>query len=124
MKINGTIKKILSPISGTSARGEWIKQEVIITYGQEYPKDACVSFWGDSAHAIAMHPVGSGIEVEVNIESREHNDRWFTEVRAWRFAVDSDNTQPSNLDAEYPSATGNERPSASKTEEDDSDLPF
>ena len=34
--------------------------------------------------------LGETIRVSINIESREYNGRWYTDVRAWRIQKESD----------------------------------
>ncbi len=84
MNIEGTIETLASPISGSSARGSWTKQDVILQLPGEFNKRLCVTFWGDKISELSSYKAGDKVDVSVNIESREYNGRWFTEVRAWR----------------------------------------
>ncbi len=84
MEFEGVVYKVLEPVKGTSARGEWTKQEVVFELPGEFSRKVCVSFWGDKAQDAASLKKGETVSVSVNIESREYNGRWFTEVRAWR----------------------------------------
>lgn len=84
MEIEGVVIQCLPPVKGTSARGEWTKQEVILEQPGEFGRKVCVSFWGDKALDAASLREGDKVSVSVNIESREHNGRWYTEVRAWK----------------------------------------
>lgn len=84
MEIEGIVQNVLPPVKGTSARGEWTKQEVILEQPGEFNRKVCVSFWGDKALDAAALKPGEKISVSVNVESREHNGRWYTEIRAWK----------------------------------------
>lgn len=84
MEIEAVVVKVLPPVKGTSARGEWTKQEVILEQPGEFGRKVCVSFWGDKALDAANLKEGEKVSVSVNIESREFNGRWYTEVRAWK----------------------------------------
>lgn len=84
MEFEGVVYKVLPAIKGTSARGEWTKQDVIFELPGEFSRKVCVSFWGDKAQEGAMLKEGEKINVSTNVESKEYNGRWFTEVRAWR----------------------------------------
>lgn len=86
MNIEGTIEIIAQPVSGSSARGSWTKQDMILMMPGEFNKKLCVTFWGDKVQELAPFKVGDKVLASVNIESREYNGRWFTEVRAWRLA--------------------------------------
>jgi hypothetical protein len=47
MEITGKIIQVLPLQSGTSARGEWKKQEFILETEEQYPRKVCISCWGD-----------------------------------------------------------------------------
>ncbi len=86
MEVEGIITNILPPVTGTSARGQWSRQDVIIEQPSEFNKKLCVSFWGDKANELSKFSIGTKVSVGINIESREYNGRWYTEVRAWKIA--------------------------------------
>lgn len=86
MEFEGTVFAIMQLVSGTSARGEWKRQEVIFEQKGEYSRKICVNFWGDRTADVARLKVGDVASISANVESREYNGRWFTEVRAWRIA--------------------------------------
>lgn len=86
MDLELTVNMLLPVVKGQSARGEWTKQEVIFEIPGEYSRKLCVGFWNDRAvDAAALRP-GDRVALSVNIESREYNGRWYTEVRAWRMS--------------------------------------
>ena len=84
MDINGLVYKILPVQSGTSARGEWQKREIIIEQPDEFNRKVCVTFFGDKAAEAASLREGDKVSISINIESREYNGRWYTNVNAWR----------------------------------------
>ena len=61
MEFEGTVYKILPVTKGTSARGEWQRQDVVFEMNE-----------------------GEVVAVSANVESREYNGRWYTDIRAWR----------------------------------------
>lgn len=71
--------------SGTSARGEWQRQEVIFDMQtqSQYPRKICVTFF-NKPDEVARLREGAAYTVSIDIESREYNGRWYTDVRAWR----------------------------------------
>lgn len=87
MEIKGVVHKVLEPVSGESARGPWMKQDVVVEQPGEYPKMVCLTFWGDRAEEAGRLQEGQMIEASINVESREYEGRWYTDVRAWRFQV-------------------------------------
>ena len=86
MEFDGSVFKVLPVVKGTSARGEWVKQDVVFELPGEFSRKACVSFWGDKAEDAAKLREGEELNISVNIESREFNSRWFTELRAWKIS--------------------------------------
>lgn len=84
MDFVGVVYRVLPIQSGTSARGQWQKQEVVFELPDEFSRKVCVTFFGDRVSDAASLQVGEKVNVSVNIESREYNGRWYTDVRAWR----------------------------------------
>ena len=84
MEINGLVYKILPVQSGTSARGEWQKREIIVEMPDDFNRKVCVTFFGDKAADAANLREGDKVSISINIESREYNGRWYTNVNAWR----------------------------------------
>ena len=68
---------------GTSARGDWQRQEVIFELPQEFSRKICVIFFNKESEVARLRE-GMTCTVSVNIESREFNGKWYTDVRAWR----------------------------------------
>lgn len=83
MEFEGKVLQILPATSGTSARGNWQRQEAIFEMTQEFSRKVCVVFF-NKPDDVAKLRVGESYLVSVNIESREYNGRWYTDVRAWR----------------------------------------
>ncbi len=84
LDVDGTLTKVLKEVTGEGRNGTWIKQEFVVETHDQYPKKICFSLWGDKASLIKQYSVGEKIKVSFNAESREYNDKWFTELRAWR----------------------------------------
>ena len=83
MELTGKIVKILPLVTGQGKNGDWRKQEVIIETPGQYPKQVCFSIWGDKIDDFKIRE-GEELKVMIDIQSREHNSRWYTEVRAWK----------------------------------------
>lgn len=83
MEITGKIIEILPTQSGSSARGEWKRQDFIIETQEQYPKKVCIENFNDKVD-LGMFSVGATVTVGINIESREYNGRWYTGVKAWK----------------------------------------
>lgn len=87
MEIQGKLIKKLDRQTGQGKNGTWVKQEFVIETLEQYPRKVCISLWGDKVKDIETIQVGEQIKVSINIESREFNGRWYTDVRAWRIEL-------------------------------------
>ena len=83
MELTGKIINVLPEKSGTSARGPWRKQEYVIEIPGDYPKQVCFMVWGDKIDQFKVTE-GESLTVHFDLESREYNGRWYTDVKAWR----------------------------------------
>lgn len=82
MNISGKVVQILPIQTGTSKAGNpWQKQEFILEQGGQYPRKVCISLFGDNV--VKTPQVGQDVMVSVDIDSREFNGRWYTEIKAW-----------------------------------------
>ena len=141
MKLQIECKVIaLNPVcSGISKQGnQWYKQEFIVETMDQYPRKVCVQVMGDKidkfAHLIQQNNV---LEIDFDVESREYNGRWFTNVTAYEMRKlgsvvlpsESPFAQPNDMDKQannyfdnYPES----RTSALNPEnnQQDGDLPF
>jgi hypothetical protein len=69
--------------TGMGKNGEWKKQSIIVETDGQYPKKICVTVWGDKINPAQMQP-GAMLTIDFDIESREFNGRWYTDVKAWK----------------------------------------
>jgi hypothetical protein len=122
MEIDGKIIEILPVQSGEGRNGTWKKQDFIIETQGQYPKKVCISLWGDKIDNSVLQP-GAEIKASINIESREFNGRWYTDVKAWKLEALSaqNNTTPSPGD--FPPPPPEEDASFGASSPSD-DLPF
>lgn len=85
MEVMGKIFKVMPEQSGTSARGTWMKQEFVIETEEQFPRKVCFSMWGeDKCAGLKQLALGDKVIVSFNAESREYNDRWYTDLRCWK----------------------------------------
>ena len=83
LELTGKIIAVLPEKSGTSSRGPWRKQEYVIEIPGDYPKQVCFMVWGDKIDQFNVAE-GESLTVHFDLESREYNGRWYTDVKAWR----------------------------------------
>lgn len=88
MEITGKIIELLPLQEGQGKNGPWKKQEFIIETDGQYPKTVCIAAWGDKVDEFNIQ---EGVEttVSINVESREYNGKWYTDVKAWKMESSS-----------------------------------
>ena len=86
LELECNLVRKLEPVSGTSARGPWSKQEFIVQYQDgNFPNQVVLNVWGeDKVKDLERFNAGDSVKVSFNLSSREFKERWYTDVRAWR----------------------------------------
>jgi len=120
VEITGKIIEILPEKSGQSVNGEWRKQEFILETETSYPKKICFVVWGDKIEQFNLKK-GESVEVSVDLESREYNGRWYTDVKAWKVSKDQVSVSNEETNKEFDHY---EPEKESKLSLDDGDIPF
>lgn len=88
MEIIGKFVKTLPEQRGTSQRGDWVRGGFVIETEEQYPKQLAFSLWGEDKVAIVRTmTIGTQLKVFFSPESREFNDKWFTDLRCFRIDV-------------------------------------
>nr|WP_314758855.1 DUF3127 domain-containing protein [uncultured Porphyromonas sp.] len=83
LAISGVVLSILPLQTGTSKAGnQWQKQDFILETQGKYPRKVCICLFGDNVEKFTLK-VGQSVTASIDIESREFNGRWYTDVRAW-----------------------------------------
>ena len=108
MDINGKIIQKLELQSGTSKAGNaWKKQEYVLETLDSYPRKVKFDFFGDRADQYPLE-VGDIITLSYDIESREFNGRWYTDIRGFKAMKEDPNMAAAP--APYPPAAGEPAP--------------
>lgn len=85
LELVGKLVKILPEVTGQGKNGPWNKQEFVLeTLDTQYPKKVCMTAWGDKAGDLKQFADGDMVKATFSPESREYNERWYTELRAYR----------------------------------------
>ncbi|MBR6878237.1 MAG: DUF3127 domain-containing protein [Bacteroidales bacterium] len=85
MEIIGKVVRLGGLTEGTSTRGPWRKQDLIIETDEQYPKTICLTCWTNQVDEIQNMVPGQMIKAQIDISSREFNGKWYTDIRVWRF---------------------------------------
>ena len=119
MEINGKIIELLPEQSGESSNGAWRKQQYILETDDQYPKKICFMVWSDKIDELAIKQ-GENLTASIDIESREYNGRWYTDVKAWKVTRASDSVD--NIPFTEPEDFNNTQPEEPPLLDDD--IPF
>ena len=85
MESTGKLIQLLPEVQGESARGPWVRGGFVIETGDDYPRKVAFTAFGEERVAMVKNvPMGSMVQVTFNAESREFNDRWYTDLRCSR----------------------------------------
>lgn len=111
MELNGKVIQALVEQSGNSRNGTWRKRDYLIETGGNYPKKVCVTVWGDKIEQFDLK-VGEQISAGIEIESREFNGKWYTDVKVWKVSkggsAGKDSTVPQPDVTTFPDESGDD----------------
>lgn len=92
MELEGTIVLDLGKVEGVSKAGKpWKKREYVLETPGMYPRKVKFHVFGDRADMLNFN-IGQAYVLSVDVESREFNGRWYTDVSAFA-ARPADGTQ-------------------------------
>jgi len=124
MELTGTVIALLPEVSGQGKNGTWRKQEFILEIPSQYPKKVCISLWGDKIEQAGLQ-VNDAVTASIDVESREYNSRWYTEIKAWKVDKAGSTGGGGNSSSQASNSGNSPLPSVTTFSEDESDdLPF
>ena len=138
MDFEGKVIQFLGETSGTSKAGNpWKKKEWVVETFGPYPRKVKVQCFGDRADSMNLEP-GKDYKLSVDLESREFNGRWYTDVSVFRVeeshgqqsfggqnsAIQGGYQQPQPPYGNQGSFNTGSQSFTASVEESDEDLPF
>lgn len=81
-KIKGRLKLVEKPQRGNNGKKAWAKVGFVIEEEGTYPKLIYMVAWDNLANEITTWNIGDMVELNINIESREFNGKWYNNVTA------------------------------------------
>lgn len=132
MDITGKLIKILPEVRGESQRGPWVKGGFVIETEDTYPRQVAFTLFGEDRLAMVNALVmNTPVVVTFSPESREYNERWYTDLRCIRVvpftgSATPASTAPAMAQAPAPAAApaAPAAPFASAPADSEDDLPF
>ncbi|MBR2262390.1 MAG: DUF3127 domain-containing protein [Paludibacteraceae bacterium] len=135
MDVTGKIIVVCPLQQGESAKGPWKSQDYVIEYyepGSQYSRKMVFNVFGENIDKFAIQE-GQEYTVSVDIDAREWNGRWFSNIRAWRVMSPQNTTaqapQQAPIDAPISAMPNNMKTpdpfdATSQPSDASSDLPF
>lgn len=127
MQITGKCIAVLPVQSGSSAKGGWKKQQFVIETDGEYAKKICFELFGDKVDKMPPK-LGDNLTVHFNMESREYQGKWYSQINAWKLEGFTGNLGPkqgaaASGDSSWDELSSSSSGSNSSSNQDD-ELPF
>ena len=122
MDIKGVVKAVLPLQSGTSAKGEWKRQTVVVEF-KDGDYTSCVALDNvKKADDFGKLNIGDECTFKCNTPtSREYNGRWYTSVNCWGWDVENKaEVEQESIPEPTPQPTATAEPTAKA----DDDMPF
>ena len=94
MEIIGKLILKLPMQSGISKTGNsWQKQEFVIETLEQFPRKICANMWGERTAVIETLNIDDKVVMSFDLESREFNGKWYTDVKAYKLEAVTTNPQ-------------------------------
>lgn len=106
LQVKGKLIQKLAIESGEGRNGKWEKQQFIIETDEQFPKKICIVLWGDKVAMLEKVTEGDILNVSINLESREYNSKWYSDIKAWRIDREADEGSPATMPTEPPADLG------------------
>jgi len=124
-ELTGRLLNKLPEQTGTGRNGQWSRQDFIVETQEQFPRKVCFSAWGDKAAQLKSFKTDDMMKVFFNIESREYNGRWYTDLRVWKMeAAGQSDVRQEDTFAESPRQDDLQPLGEEDTAEEKDDLPF
>lgn len=83
--IQGKIIRAFEPRTGQNDRGQWMAQDFLLeSFDQPYTRKCLFSVFGAERLQQFNMKEGDAVAVDVDIDAREYQGRYYNSVRAWR----------------------------------------
>lgn len=86
MELTGIITKVLEERSGVSKTtgNAWKAQQYVIETKETQPRQVMFEVFGEDKIKAMNIQVGEELTVFFDLDAREYQGRWFTQVKAWK----------------------------------------
>ena len=87
--INGVVTEVHELLTGDN----WKKQSFVVLMNDKYERYLCINVFNDKVEQLSRVKVNDHVKVNINVSSKIYNEKWYTEVTAWKIEIDFEATQ-------------------------------
>lgn len=86
LQLEGTVKQVNPLETGEGKSGTWKKRGFVLAFKDgNYDKSVYIEGMSDKADQIGHLVIGQQIRVYWNVESREYNGKFYTNLSMWKY---------------------------------------
>lgn len=116
LQLEGTVKQVNPLETGEGKSGTWKKRGFVLAFKDgNYDKSVYIEGMSDKADQIGHLVIGQQIRVYWNVESREYNGKFYTNLSMWKYE---------QIGATQATPTATEVAKSAQSADDTNDLPF
>ena len=83
MELVGKVKEICPLETGSSDKGEWKKQTIVIVTLEQNPQYVAFTAMGRRLEEVGKCTIGQVVRIRFGVSSRKFQDRWFSDLQLW-----------------------------------------
>ena len=118
MELQGKIIEVQEIVEGTTKKGDhWQKQVYVLETDGQYPKKIAFQVWNDNLRKFDIC-TDDEVTIGIDIESREYDGKWYTDVKAWKCSKKGSGSKPE------PKVEDTGTDDTENSDDEFSDLPF
>lgn len=87
LEIEATLVQVLEKQNGNSEKGPWTKHAFVVNTMEQFPKKVCFMAWNDKGEPLYKAKPGDRLKIAFSPESREYQNKWYTDLRAYRIEI-------------------------------------
>lgn len=83
MELVGKVKEICPFESGTSDKGEWKKQTIVIVTLEQNPQYVAFTAMGKRLEEVGKCTINQIVRIRFGVSSRKYQDHWYSDLQLW-----------------------------------------
>ena len=107
MQLTAKLIQLLPIQTGIGKNGPWKKQLIIVETLDQNPCNICLAAWGNKTD-LSQLKIGSKIKIDFQIQSREYNGKWFTDLKVLKIESFQEEAVEKSKKVIFSSSTSNE----------------